>query len=49
MDVDGVIICGHTRHKAAQKLGLKKVPIHVAKDLTPEKIKAYRMGSGHRV
>ena len=43
VDTDGVIICGHTRYKAAQKLGLEKVPVHVAKDLTPEQIKAYRI------
>ena len=34
VDSDGVIIVGHTRWKAAQKLGLEKVPVHVAKDLT---------------
>lgn len=43
VDVDGVIVCGHTRFKAAQKLGLAKVPVHVAKDLTPEQIRAYRI------
>lgn len=43
VDTDGVIICGHTRYKAAQKLGLEKVPVHVAKDLTPDQIKAYRI------
>jgi len=43
VDTEGVIICGHTRWKAAQKLGLEKVPVHVAKDLTPEQIKAYRI------
>jgi DNA modification methylase len=43
VDSDGVIIVGHTRWKAAQKLGLEKVPVHVAKDLTPEQIKAYRI------
>src|SRR5918995_7348977 len=43
VDAEGVIICGHTRFKAAQKLGLEKVPVHVAKDLTPEQIKAYRI------
>ena len=43
VDADGVIICGHTRYKAALKLGLEKVPVHVAKDLTPEQIKAYRI------
>jgi len=43
VDVDGVIICGHTRYKAAQRLGLEKVPVHVATDLTPAQIKAYRI------
>jgi DNA modification methylase len=43
VDSDSVIICGHTRFKAAQKLGLEKVPVHVAKDLSPEQIKAYRI------
>jgi DNA modification methylase len=43
VDAEGVIICGHTRFKAAQKLGLVKVPVHVAKDLSPEQIKAYRI------
>jgi DNA modification methylase len=43
IDTEGVIICGHTRFKAAQKLGLEKVPVHVAKDLSPEQIKAYRI------
>ena len=43
VDTEGVIICGHTRFKAAQKLGLDKLPVHVAKDLTPEQIKAYRI------
>jgi hypothetical protein len=36
VDGDGVIIVGHTRYKAALKLGLQKVPVHVATDLTPE-------------
>ncbi len=43
VDIDGIIICGHTRYKAAQKLGLQEVPVHVATDLTPEQIKAYRI------
>jgi len=43
VDKDGVIVCGHTRWKAAQELGLKEVPVHVAKELTPEQIKAYRI------
>ncbi|MGB2824023.1 MAG: ParB N-terminal domain-containing protein, partial [Phycisphaerae bacterium] len=43
VDEAGVIIVGHTRWKAAKKLGLAKVPVHVARDLTPEQIKAYRI------
>jgi len=43
VDGDGVIVCGHTRWKAAQKLGLTDVPVHVARDLTPEQIRAYRI------
>ena len=43
VDTEGVIICGHTRYKAAIELGLEKVPVHVAKDLTPEQVKAYRL------
>ncbi len=43
VDADGVIIAGHTRWKAASKLGLANVPVHVAKDLSPEQIKAYRI------
>ena len=43
VDADGVIIVGHTRWKAAKKLGLARAPVHVATDLTPEQIKAYRI------
>ncbi|MFO7898717.1 MAG: DNA methyltransferase [Planctomycetota bacterium] len=42
-DENLVIICGHTRLKAAKKLGLKKVPVHVATGLTPAQVKAYRL------
>ena len=43
VDKDGVIVAGHTRLKAAQKLGLKTVPCIIADDLTPEQIKAFRL------
>jgi DNA modification methylase len=43
VDANGVIICGHTRYKAALKLGLEQVPVHVATDLTPEQVRAYRI------
>ena len=36
IDGNNVIICGHTRYKAAQKLGLDVVPCVVADDLTEE-------------
>ncbi|MDD3585724.1 MAG: ParB N-terminal domain-containing protein [Thermoguttaceae bacterium] len=43
VDSDSVIICGHTRFLAAKQLGLAQVPVHVATDLTPEQVKAYRI------
>ncbi|MEZ6152368.1 MAG: ParB N-terminal domain-containing protein [Pirellulaceae bacterium] len=43
VDTDGVVVCGHTRLKAAQKLGLDKVPVHIATDLTDDQIRAYRI------
>ena len=43
VDRDGVIIAGHTRYKAAQKLGLTEVPVVVAGNLTDEQVRAYRL------
>lgn len=43
VDKDGVIVTGHTRLKAAIKLGLDEVPVTVLDDLTPEQIRAYRL------
>lgn len=43
VDGDGVIIAGHTRWKAAKLLGLKTVPVHVAKDMDPDDVRAYRI------
>lgn len=43
IDKHNVIVCGHTRYKAAKKLGLSVVPCVVADDLTEEQIKAYRL------
>lgn len=40
VDEQGVIVCGHTCWKAARQLGL---PVHVAKDFSPEQIRAYRI------
>ena len=43
VDAEGVIVCGHTRWKAATKLGLTVVPVHVATDLSAEQLRAYRI------
>lgn len=43
VDADNVIVCGHTRLKAALKLGLDTVPVTRADDLTEEQIKAFRL------
>jgi DNA modification methylase len=43
VDEEGVIIVGHTRYKAALKLGLKEVPVHVAVGLTLAQAQAYRL------
>ena len=43
IDKQGVIVAGHTRYKAAKKLGLKTVPCIVADDLNEEQINAFRL------
>jgi ParB-like chromosome segregation protein Spo0J len=43
VDNEMVIIVGHTRLLAAKQLGMKHVPVHVANDLTPAQVKAYRL------
>ena len=43
VDKNGEIVNGHTRYKAAQKLGLETVPVIVADDLSEEQIKAFRL------
>lgn len=43
IDKDKVIVAGHTRIKAAEMLGMEKVPCIVADDLTPDQIKAFRL------
>lgn len=43
VDAKNEIIAGHTRLKAAKKLGLNEVPVIVADDLTDEQIKAFRL------
>lgn len=43
VDKDNVIIVGHTRYRAAQKLGMKTVPVLVADKLNEQQVKAYRL------
>jgi len=43
VDAGGVVIAGHTRLLAAKHLGLEQVPVHVALDLSPAQVKAYRL------
>src|ERR671927_641368 len=43
VDEESVIIVGHTRYKAALKLGMTEVPVHVAVGLSPAQAQAYRL------
>lgn len=43
IDKNNVIVCGHTRLRAAKRLKMKTVPCVMADDLTPEQIKAFRL------
>lgn len=43
IDKNNIIVCGHTRYKAAKKLKLDTVPCIMADDLTDEQIKAFRL------
>ncbi|MBP5781959.1 MAG: ParB N-terminal domain-containing protein [Bacteroidales bacterium] len=43
IDKDNVIVCGHTRYKAARRLKMAKVPCIMADDLTEDQIRAFRL------
>ena len=43
LDANNIVVAGHTRLKAAKKLGFSEVPCIVADDLTDEQIKAFRL------
>lgn len=43
IDNKNTIVAGHTRYKAAKKLGINSIPCIVADDLSDEQIKAYRI------
>lgn len=43
IDNKNVIVAGHTRYKAAKKLGIEDIPVIVADDLTEKQINAFRL------
>lgn len=43
IDKNNIIVAGHTRVKAAERLGIEEIPCIVADDLTDEQIKAFRL------
>ena len=43
IDINYVIVCGHTRKKACDLLGIKKVPCIRVDDLNPEQIRYFRL------
>jgi len=43
VDAEGVVIAGHTRLRAAQQLGMAEVPVHVARELSPDQVRALRI------
>ena len=43
IDREGTIIAGHTRYKAAQLLGMERVPCILVDDLSDEQVRAYRI------
>ena len=43
VDKNNIVIVGHTRLKAAEKLKLETVPVLVADNLSEEQVKAYRL------
>jgi len=43
LDANQEIVAGHTRYKAARKLGMTEVPVIRAHDLTPAQVRAFRI------
>lgn len=43
VDRRGVLIAGHVRLEAAKLLGLNRVPVHVASELSPKQVRALRI------
>ena len=47
VDTNGVIIAGHTRYKAMQRLGWTEAEVWIADDMTEEQIRDYRIRDNH--
>jgi len=43
IDVNNIVVAGHTRLEAAKRLGMEEVPVIRATDLTEDQVKAYRL------
>ena len=43
VDKNGVIVAGTVRWLSGKKNGLERVPVHVADDMTPAQVRAYRI------
>lgn len=43
VDKNNVIVAGHTRFRASKRLGIERVPVIIADDLTDAQIKAFRI------
>ena len=43
VDSNNIIVVGHTRYEACKKLGIDKIPVLRAKDLSDAQIKGYRI------
>ncbi len=43
IDKNNVIVCGHTRVKAAIELNMDTLPCIIVDDLTPEQVRAFRL------
>lgn len=43
IDKNNVVVCGHTRLKAAMKLKMETLPCVVADDLSPDQVRAFRL------
>ena len=43
IDKDNMIVCGHTRYKAARRLKMATVPCIMADDLSEDQIRAFRL------